>query len=231
MTVDRKYVIQNLLDTKNQPKYLEIGVYKGRNFLPIKAGLKVGVDPKFRIKWRKKLKWWLKNPGNWGAEFHRVTSDEFFAANNSRSFDIVFIDGLHTYQQSLQDVLNALDVLADDGFIVMHDCHPPNDAAAQPANSVQHAASFDHPGWTGQWCGDVWKTICHLRSSRNDLEIFVLDCDCGLGIIRKTTTTMPTIDVDLPTLESMSFSDLGENKHAFLNLKHESYFDDYLNSL
>jgi hypothetical protein len=33
--------------------------------------------------------------------------------------------------------------------------------------------------------GDVWKTIVHLRSHRRDLDVAVLDCDFGVGIVRK----------------------------------------------
>lgn len=233
--MDRSYVIQKLLDKKKDARYLEIGVAKGWNFFPLRAKEKVAVDPKFRFKLIKKIKWMFKNPDNRSAKFCKMTSDEYFEKNqNAKPFDIIFIDGLHSYQQSLKDVQNSLDVLADDGVIVMHDCHPPNEASAHPANSVSHAASFNLPGWTGQWCGDVWKTVCHLRSTRKDLDFFVLDCDCGLGIITKSSNDVEEValpDIKPEELMGMSYGDLSEKKEQLLNLKPEIYFNEFLQTV
>jgi hypothetical protein len=110
------------------------------------------------------------------------------------TLDVVFVDGLHTYQQALKDVNNSLINLNEKGVIIIHDCNPPHEAAAYPADSYDHAASLSLPGWTGEWCGDVWKTICYLRSHRNDLKIFVLDCDYGLGIVMRGE---PDNDLDI----------------------------------
>jgi len=95
--------------------------------------------------------------------------------------DVVLIDGLHTYSQSLRDFVHSLKWLKDGGVIMMHDCNPASEAAAYPANSLAHACSLNLPGWTNNWNGDVWKTIAHLRASRNDLHIFTLAGDFGLG--------------------------------------------------
>ncbi|TAG85607.1 MAG: class I SAM-dependent methyltransferase, partial [Oscillatoriales cyanobacterium] len=122
-------------------------------------------------------------------------------------FDVAFIDGLHTYEQSLQDVLNTLDNLNENGVIVMHDCKPPHVLAACPAQSLQAAIDMNVPGWDGNWCGDVWKTICDLRSNRKDLRVFVLDCDFGLGIVMKGK---PDIDLNLSKdeLDKMTYEDV-----------------------
>jgi hypothetical protein len=75
----------------------------------------------------------------------------------------------------------VLEFLKPDGVIIMHDCNPLSEVAALPAASYEHAANI--MGFSGEWNGDVWKTIVNLRSTRKDLDIFVLDCDQGLGII------------------------------------------------
>ena len=61
------------------------------------------------------------DPVNGGT--HRMTSDDFFASN-TRTFDIIFIDGLHEAHQVLKDINNALRFLKPNGTIVMHDCNP-----------------------------------------------------------------------------------------------------------
>jgi hypothetical protein len=206
----RTDVIQRIIDKKKATRYLEIGVNNGDSFFPIEIAHKVGVDPSFAFSPERKLEWAGKNPCN--------------------------IDGLHTYEQSLQDVLNTLDNLNENGVIVMHDCKPPHVPAAFPAPSLQVAIDMNvgAPGWDGIWCGDVWKTICHLRSTRKDLRIFTLDCDFGLGIVMKGKS-----DVDLnltkEELDRMTFADveagIKNGTDNFLNLKNENYLFEFLETI
>jgi len=78
----------------------------------------------------------LKNLYNVCAKYHECTSDDYFARKKSTDrLDVVFIDGLCAYGQSLKDVINSLDNLNESGVIVMHDCNPPHEAAALPLPS------------------------------------------------------------------------------------------------
>lgn len=227
----RTDVIQDILIKKKADTYLEIGVAKGDNFFPLNAKQKIAVDPRFRFKLRKKLKWLFKNRDNLKAKYHQVGSDDYFENEKlTCPLDVAFIDGLHSYQQSLKDVNNTLKHLKDDGVIIMHDCFPPNEASAHPATSVSDAASMNLPGWTGQWCGDVWKTVCYLRSNRDDLKIFVLDCDCGLGVITKSENES-TLDLTVEDIDKLTYNELVQNKEKYLDLKHESYFFEFLKTL
>lgn len=104
---------------------------------------------------------------------HRCTSDQFFAANTD-VFDIVFVDGLHLKDQALRDVENSLRVLSDNGTIIMHDCHPYNRYVGGPVHE---------PGKS--WYGTVWQAFAHLRATRADLDMRVINTDCGLGVVRR----------------------------------------------
>jgi len=163
-----------------------------------------------------------------------MTSDNFFKKEHDfllkKGIDVVFIDGLHTYEQSLRDILNSLKFLNQNGVIVLHDCNPPFEAAAVPANSVEEAVSLNIPGWKGQWSGDVWKTILYLRSTRDVLSTFVLDCDWGLGIITKEKSEN-NLDFTPEDIKVLTYRDLEKNRALFLNLKKESYFKEFLESL
>ena len=53
----------------------------------------------------------------------RTTSDEFFK-NNKEKFDLIFLDGLHTYHQTIKDINNSLRNLNSNGIIIIHDCLP-----------------------------------------------------------------------------------------------------------
>ncbi len=233
----RTDVIQKIIDHKKAQRYLEIGVNNGDNFFPIEVDQKVAVDPSFAFSPERQKEWETMNPYNAKAQYVTATSDDFFAkAESIEKFDVVFIDGLHTYEQSLQDVLNSLDKLNDNGVIVMHDCKPPHVAAACPAPSLAAAEELQKyektktPGWTGEWCGDVWKTICHLRSQRQDLRVFVLDCDYGLGIVTKGKPDNG-LKLSQKALDAMTYDEVFNGDGSLLNLKNENYLFEFLQTI
>lgn len=157
----RMQLINALIEKFNYHRYLEIGVAWGDCFKEIKADFKFGVDPADQIKTMR-----FEN-----SYFFHGISEEFFNKINPEPFDIIFIDGWHTHEMSLYDVEHALQILSENGTIILHDCVPPEEDCQTPLP-------------TGSaWYGQVWKTIVKLRQ-RDDLQIQVVNTDCGLGIIR-----------------------------------------------
>lgn len=228
--MNRVDVIQKIIKKTRSRTYLEIGVFKGNTFLKIKAKKKIAVDPNVKISKRKIIKWIFRNFCNISAKYYGITSDDFFANKMFiHGFDVVFIDGLHTFKQALIDVNNSLATLNEKGVIVMHDCNPPNWAAAYPAESHAHAKSLNLPGWTNAWCGDVWKTVCYIRNFRKDLNVFVLNCDYGLGIITKGKPE-DNLNLTEDEFNNLTYYDLVKNKIELLNLKHKEYLYKFLNS-
>jgi len=148
----------------NNLKYLEIGCDENRLFDSIPLKFKVGVDP------------------NRGGNI-RKTSDSFFAETNEL-FDIIFIDGLHTYQQVRRDAINALNHLEKDGWVIFHDMIP-------LSWEEQHV-----PRINSDWTGDCWKLIIELMNSRN-IEFKIVTVDFGVLILRKTNE-----DYFIPNMES-----------------------------
>ena len=224
-------VVQRIIDRKKARRYLEIGVANGTNFFRIKARRKTAVDPYFKFSAKRKVEWVLKNPWNLFARYCECPSDDFFAsAGPADQFDVVFVDGLHTYRQSLRDVFNSLAHLAQGGVIVMHDCNPQSEAAAHPAESFAQAAALNLPEWEGGWSGDVWKTICYLRSQRKDLRVFVLDADGGLGIVTRGEADN-SLKLTDEALHRMTYQDLAKERKGLLNLKDESYLFEFLKTI
>jgi len=232
--LDRTAVIQKLIDTKRAQTYLEIGVNRGRCFLKIKAPYKIAVDPRFLIPAKKKIRYFLKNPSNLNNHYFEQTSDRFFDSEQAllkrKPLDIAFIDGLHTYEQSLKDVVNTLKFLKDDGVIVVHDCNPLTEAAAYPAESLEHAEGLNVDGWENDWSGDVWKAIVALRASREDLNVFVLDCDHGLGIITRSSPES-RLNFTEEQVAGLSYKDFAENRDEFLNLKDPAFLQEFMRNL
>ena len=93
-----------LANLNNATSYLEIGVQSGFTFFSVDLPLKVAVDPYFKFNPLDRKKD--------GEYFFQMSSDDFFGglagnspvvqelyAKNKLAFDIIFIDGLHTYKQ------------------------------------------------------------------------------------------------------------------------------------
>jgi hypothetical protein len=188
----QRFDIINYLIQKNGYKsYLEIGVEAGDSIQQIKIDKIYGVDPN------------SSNP----LVTHKMTSDEFFKQLSPQDkYDIVFIDGLHVYEQVLRDILNSLEHLTSTGTIVVHDCNPP---------SEWHQRSYEEAQKNGcrLWNGTVWKAIVWLRANRSDVSVCTVNTDWGCGIIRKGSHKV--LEGVPATLE---YSDLEKNRVNWLNL-------------
>ena len=220
----RVEVIQKILDKYTNPTYLEIGVANGRSFLYIDSAKKIGVDP---IKIPDKIKKVINN----NTTYFQMTSDEFFKSDilKSKKIQVAFIDGLHEYKQVIRDVNNCLKYLDKQGVLILHDCNPLSLVSAIPADSLDDAkkkAILKGLTWGDAWNGDVWKAIVYFRSLRRDLNISVLNCDQGLGIISRGKPEN-TLNYSFEEITNMNYLDLEKNKQKLLNLKDKKYFEHY----
>lgn len=169
--------LQAVVAAADSRSYLEIGCYTDRCFSRIQVPRKVGVDPL-------------------AGGTIRSTSDAFFSSN-TETFDLVFIDGLHVYEQVLRDIRNALRVLTPQGIIVVHDCLPLNWAAQHPREFVD------------RWNGDVWKAFVEVRTWPHvDAATCLIDHGLGLIVPRPNTDML---DFAPPSFSTLPFSVLVAN--------------------
>ena len=131
-----------------------------------------------------------------------MTSDEYFANACDKTFDLVFVDGLHEANQVLRDVENALKVLRPDGTIVLHDCDPPSEIRQRTPKEIACG-----------WCGDCWKAYVELRT-RPELDAACTFFDMGMGILRIRSNT-ELIELHKAWRE-LSWNDLQANKDKWL---------------
>lgn len=231
--MNRLTVLQMIIDKIRAKTYLEIGVETGIIISEIRAPVKIAVDPEFRFPKKLLIKkaLFIKH-----FKTYRETSNSFFEKHAEQALpnglDIAFIDGLHTYSQSLLDVENCLKYLNKGGIIVMHDCSPLSYANAFPVKEsinemLELANNGDLSGWNGCWSGDVWKTIAHLRIKYDELNIFTLDLDWGLGIISRGESTK-LIGFTLQDIANADFYFLEQHRAELLNLKHPKYIKEFL---
>lgn len=213
-------IINDLIRKCGYKRYLEVGVcghdfegnkLPGMAFTRIKCDSKDGVDP-------------AGSPAN----FH-MSSDEFFAicdlnrkldkeiqdvfyskipagetnqAEIPHKWDIIFIDGDHSYEQSMKDFKNALKCLSKGGTIVMHD-------------SNFDAKRYAGDGHTLGGQGTVWKTITDIRCSRKDVRVYTVNIDSGVSIIRRGRVK-PYLKAKLATC--LGFDYFQKHREEIINL-------------
>ncbi len=232
--IDRKTVVQKLLSQLGGGTYLEIGVELGQSLLPIEASQKHGVDPNPIVPVRHRIRMLMQNMFSRNkVHLHQMTSDDFFARRNSilgdSKIDVALVDGLHTFEQAYNDVLNCLQVLSPRGVIIMHDCNPPSARIALRARSHSEALKEFPADGDLRWCGDVWKAIVLLRSFHTDLQTFVLDTDFGLGIVSRGAATSK-LSYSREEIEAMSYEFLAARRTTLLDLRPATSFNEFLAS-
>ncbi|HEY1448014.1 MAG TPA: class I SAM-dependent methyltransferase [Caulobacteraceae bacterium] len=174
---DRATVVKKLVSLTDAPRYLEIGCAENLLFDKVMAAFKVGVDP-----------------AQGGT--HRMTSDAFFA-DNFETFDVVFIDGLHHYDQVRRDIVNALKVVRPGGWIALHDMFP-RDWIEEHVPQIA----------TSRWTGDGWKAAFELIASTG-VDFRLVAIDHGVGIIRvlNEATSLADRQAELSPLRFAWFRD------------------------
>jgi len=182
-TSKRHTVINNIIKHKNYKKYLEIGCFKDETFSKIDIEHKVGVDPI-------------------SGGTIRETSDSFFLKNKD-TFDIIFIDGLHKYQQVKKDIFNSIKFINFNGVLLLHDCFPLKIRDQMIPRSHEH------------WNGDTWKAIVEARTF-DYIDTYTILADQGIGLILKRKNRN-TLKIENINFQSLKFKDYFNNYKKFMN--------------
>lgn len=186
--MNRFDVINTLIKRYGYLDYLEIGTQADVCLREIVCEYKVGVDPDP----------YLHDEGN-SDEFFVLSSDDFFKQNTKR-FDIIFIDGLHEEKQVRRDIANAIKTIRPGGSVVVHDCNPQEE--------VNQEYPMPH---VGSWNGTVWRAWLWYRGL-STYSMYVIDTDEGCGVIQKGWQTPIRIKNDI------AFAEFAEKRKELLNL-------------
>ena len=186
----RSKLISLLINKINAKFYLEIGLGDGRNFKGVDCAEKYGVDPR-QIK-----------------PTHQMTSDEFFK-QNKKTFDVIFIDGMHEAGYAERDINNSISCLNEGGYIICHDMNP----LTKESQIVPRIQDY--------WHGDVWKAWVNIRQSNPNICMRVIPVDCGLGIIQKGSQKL----LDIKGLD-ITYENLEKHREEWLN---SISLEDFLN--
>jgi methyltransferase family protein len=150
--------------------YVEIGIESGASLrLAQPPTVAVGIDSA------------PLTDGPWFTEtrIFRCTSTEFFRHYDLRAILIgkpvafAFVDGLHLFDQALEDFYNLERLTGPGAILALHDSIPLD----RETSSRERTTEFH--------TGDVWKALLFLRRFRPELEIVtVVTAPTGLTLIR-----------------------------------------------
>jgi hypothetical protein len=149
--------------------YVEIGIHSGESLAIARSEtFCVGIDPKPQAE---------SYPPN--AQIFRLRSSEFFSRYDLRmvlggkAADLALIDGLHRFEQALEDFHNLERSTAPSGIVAVHDTIPLDRETSARVRTTEF------------YTGDVWKVVAWLHRFRPELEIVtVMTAPTGLTLIR-----------------------------------------------
>ena len=178
-SIRRHEVLQGLLALFDDPSYLEVGVAKGVTFHNIQAASKVAVDPGFRFDVEASR---VQQPE---AVYHQVTSDEFFGeiVDPTTRFDVIYLDGLHTFEQTLRDFTNALCFLSPQGVIVVDDIYPSSYVASLPDSRESRALRLALGVESREWMGDVYRLAFFIETFCQQYEFRTISDNHGQLVV------------------------------------------------
>ena len=153
MLTSRIERLNALADINSASTYLEIGVAKGATFAQVEVPFKVAVDPKFLFD--------VHHRADQHTIFHEVTSDVFFAklASDHVDFDLIYLDGLHTFEQTFRDFCASIGHSHDGTIWLIDDTCPSGWLAANRNRRVTRGVRKFLRIRDRAWMGDVFKVV------------------------------------------------------------------------
>lgn len=183
----------------------------------------MAVDPQFKFN--------VKKHEKEGVEYHSITSDAYFEALPiAHKFDVVFLDGLHTFEQTYRDLLNTL-VHTHDGSVILIDDTVPNDVYSSLPSMARSKEFRQRDGSTRQtWHGDTFKVVFAIHDFAPGLCYRTL---MGRGNVQtlvwrgKSQPRTPVFN-DLEKISRLTYFDIFEHEHVFNRLEEAAAIQECL---
>ncbi len=212
-------LLNRIAENCNSKDYLEVGVQGGVTFNAVKISNRDAVDPNF-----------LFETSDFATEtvrFFPMTSDAFFADRCDKTYDLIFLDGLHTFTQCFRDFCAALQVLNDGGVIVIDDTVPGDFFSSLETQELAISAREEH-GLKGRaWTGDVFKVIPAIHNFFPNLQYVTLQDPSNPAhkpntmLWRAKRTDFRPADLKLSDIEALDYFDLPSIKNLFRYMNYE----------
>jgi len=219
--IARHTVVNRLLSLYDRPSYLEVGVCTGETFDSVVAPVKVAVDPNFLFDHE------APERQVEGSTYHPITSDEYFGSvvPEDQVFDVIFLDGLHTFEQTLRDLLNALGHLSPQGVIVIDDVRPSSYLSSLPQRGRARRARKATGDPDRAWSGDVYRLVYFIDTFCQQLSLRTIADNHGQSVVwrrrREGVTERTVADVAALPWEETVVADRGLRLASFSEILEE----------
>jgi hypothetical protein len=168
---------------------------------------KVAVDPNFLFDHEEKQ--------SDRSVYLQVPSDAYFRDTPPEAFDVMYLDGLHTFEQTARDFLNSLRFAHDRTIWLIGDTVPNDVFSAIPDQQRCYELRRAVGGDNWAWMGDVFKVI-HLIDSGMPFLHFRTFKGHGQTVVWKSRTarTIDAARVPMDRIGAMTYEDFIANLAA-----------------
>lgn len=148
--------VHRLAKPRNATRYLEVGVARGETFFAVDLPHKVAVDPHLQFDYAA-----LETETT---RYHNITSDDYFLNHaKGAEFDVIFLDGLHTFEQTFRDFCASFAHAHRKTVWMIDDTVPVDVYSAMPDLDDSLRFRTDSRTTHKSWHGDVYKIVFALH--------------------------------------------------------------------
>ena len=208
---------------KKIENYLEIGVSRGNTFLNVSFPLKHAVDPQFQLD--------KSAHESDTVRFYETTSDDFFLnhADPGLKYDLMFLDGLHTFEQTFRDFCCSQAHCHDGTIWLIDDVHPNDIFSAHPKQKAAYRFRSRHGLQGKAWHGDVFKLVFAIHDFFPNLSYRTI---VGRGnpqtvVIRRQRPDFAPVFRNLERISRMTYYDFVAHRDR-MNLAKDDEVLDWL---
>lgn len=212
----RHDIINSIANCVNASTYLEIGVSRGITFDRVEVKAKTAVDPKFKFDYITKA--------SDNTKYYQLSSDEFFGFHAGDSlYDIIYLDGLHTFEQTLRDLLNSIHYLSPRGVIIIDDTVPSSYFASLNSQKVASDLRKAVGELDKSWMGDVYKVVAFIHSFLSCFSYGTVKENHGQTILWKSHRPFSnSLFLSMLDISNMSYAGFLQHHDEFMNYQNLS---------
>jgi hypothetical protein len=210
--------LNRVVDITHATSYLEVGVDEGKTISRVSIPFRAGVDP--RISKVRDLDDLV------GIKWYNMTSDDFFAMPRTEKYDVIFLDGLHTSEQTFRDFCNSLCV-ANHGTVWLIDDVLPNSPYNALRSQDRARRLRDVQGIEDKsWHGDVFRVVLLLRTLFPTFAMCTLTTGGNAqSLVWRSPTPQSPLDLTFDEISKFDYFDLLDDLSIMNPVKEEEAFD------
>ena len=199
--------------------YLEIGVQSGDTFLNVDILFKDAVDPEFSFDTFSYTTDYVR--------FFKTESDNFWTSNNPRVYDIIFIDGLHKFEQTCRDLVSSLAYSHPKTIWLIDDTLPSDAFSAIPDIRKSYLERSKHGLGGSPWHGDVFKVVPFIHDFMPNVcyATCINDGNPQTIMWRSGRSNFVPAFNNFEAISRFSYFDINENAKIFNFLPQETILD------